>query len=154
MLQTVFLVLRCLHSVPTPLVLKIQDKGGKRCPPRNCCSAGTGNLLQRIYLPRSEADGNAAATRHVSEGWAGLGESAAAAVPKQYSLGASPAAAAGVPLAFILGVNEGRLIDLGFFPVPAGCGVGRLSHNPISILKHHEPRRQIYLPLASRTRAA
>lgn len=77
-------------------------------------------VLQGIYLPCSEPDWNAAASDvpprlTLPKGWAGLGESAAAAAPKQYRLGVSPATQAGALPAFILGVSRERLIDLGAF---------------------------------------
>lgn len=124
-------------------------------------------MLQRIYLPRSEPDRNAAATRHVSAADTSLkdgqvsGNRRQQRFPNNIAWERALLRQAGVLLAFILGVNEKRLIDLGglcffFSRMPADSGArsgaaqaSHLSRSRISIVKHHEPRRQIYLPCAS-----
>lgn len=125
-------------------------------------------VFQRIYLPRSEPDRNAAATRHISAAATSLKDGQVSGNRRQQHFPNNTAwepallRQAGALLAFILGVNEERLIDLGFFlffffqdacrlsgEERRGAGKPSFSHNRISIVKHHEPRRQIYLPFAS-----
>lgn len=76
-------------------------------------------MLQRIYLPRSEPDRNAAATRHVSAADTSLKDGQVSGNRRQQHFPNNTAwerallQQAGALLAFILGVNEERLIDLG-----------------------------------------
>lgn len=78
-------------------------------------------MLQGIYLPRSEPDCNAAATRHVSTADTSLkdgqvwGNRRQQHFPNNTASEQAPLRQAGALFAFILGVNEERLIDLGFF---------------------------------------